>query len=77
MLLRELMVDAHVELVLPRVGHRRGRVDRRARHVRIGNQRDDGGADRIPAIARDHPLPLRVPAELRPPRRERIDDGAC
>ena len=66
------MIEPHVELILPRHGHRRRRIDGRARDVRIGNQRDDRGADRIPPIARNHPLSLRVAAELRPSRRERI-----
>ena len=69
----DLMIEADVELVLPGIGDRRGRIDRRARHVRIGNQRDDGRADRIPAIARDHPLTLGVPAELGTPGRKRVD----
>src|SRR5439155_1750589 len=70
----QLMVDAYVELILPRVGDRRRRVDGRAGHVRIGDERNDGGADRVPAIAWNHPLPLRVAAELGAPRCEGIDD---
>ncbi len=73
---RDLVVDADVELILARIGDGRRRVDRlptRAR-VRVRDERDDGGADRVPALWRDHPLALRVLAEGRAPGRERIDD---
>ncbi len=75
--LRELVVDANVELVLARVGHRGRCVDRRAGDIRVRNQRDDRRADRIPAIAGNHPLPLRVSTELRPPGGKWIHDGAA
>ncbi len=57
--LHHLMIEPHVELILTRHGDRRRRVDGSARHVRIGNQRDDRGADRIPAGRAESPT---VPA---------------
>ena len=68
------MIDADVELIRARVGDRCRREDRRVRDIRIRDHRDDGRADRIPALARDHPLALRVAAELGPPAGKRIDD---
>ena len=67
------MIDADVELIRARVGDRRRREDRRVRDIRIRHQRDDGRADRVPALARDHPLALRVAAELGPAAGKRID----
>ena len=72
--LPDLVVDADIELVLPRVGHRRRGVDGRAGDVRIGDQRDDRRPDRIPTIARNLPQPQRVATELRTAGRKRIDD---
>ena len=68
------MVDAHVELILARDRHRGRSIDRRARHVGIGNELDDGRPDRVPATLWDHPLACGVPAEFRPPRGKRVNN---
>src|SRR5206468_9039986 len=72
---RNLIIDAHVKLILARARDGCGSVDVGPRHIGVRNQGRYFGAHRVPAAWRDHPLARRILAELRPSGRKRIENS--